>query len=441
MRLQYKFAIYNALSKAIIIGTCGLILPLIVQQVVYNHIDNRLRANADHVMKIVKQGGLDDIKHEQDCSYGDHTIIKEEFIQIEPLTDASQFHAKDSIVDETWQIESEPVKQRVLRRSFIYDNQMYSLNVGEGLSTIEQLDETFYKFTTWLIIIVVLISVISDFAFIGVLLRPFYAIVDKLRKVEDPLKFTSQPVTTSTYEFSYLDTTFEDLMARIKTDFNKEKEFIANVSHELQTPVSILQNRFENMIAESKTDYETSLKLVESQKTLGRLTRVIRALLMISKIENEQYIKTDEASLNEIVDEVCLEVEDRFEQKGIKVERHFDDCIHLKHCNKSLLHIMISNIITNAIKYNRTNGSIKITGKKTAQHFELIIADTGLGIPADKVDRIFDRFMRFHPNDGNSFGLGLPIVKTIAHFHNFQINVSSEPGTGTVFTITGRSDE
>ena len=82
MRLKVKFAIYNAISKALIIAAFGLLLPVIVERVVFSHIDNRLRANADRAMSMVKQGGLDDIKHEQDCSYADHTIFKEEFIKI-----------------------------------------------------------------------------------------------------------------------------------------------------------------------------------------------------------------------------------------------------------------------------------------------------------------------------------------------------------------------
>ncbi|MEO8147624.1 MAG: HAMP domain-containing sensor histidine kinase [Bacteroidia bacterium] len=438
MRLQLKFAIYNALSKALIIGGCGLVLPALVQSVVYNHIDSRLHANADRAMMMIKQGGLDDIKREQDCSYGDHTIFKEEFIQILPVTDPKLYTETDSIMIESWNVDGEDLKHRVIRRNFIYDNQMYSLNIGEGLSTIQKLDETFYKFTIWLMILVILVSIASDFAFIGVLLQPFHKIVDKLKGVEDPLKFQSHPVKSSTYEFKYLDSTFEELMHKIKNDFNKEKEFIANVSHELQTPISILQNRFENIIAEGKTDDETSLKIVESQKTLGRLSRVIKALLMISKIENEQYLKNEEASLNEIVEEVCEEVEDRCEQKCLTIKQHFEGPIHLSNCNKSLLHNMILNIIINAIKYNKPNGLITISGKTTGDQFELCIADTGKGIPTDQVDLIFERFKRFHANDGNSFGLGLPIVKTIAIFHGFTIQVKSEVDKGTEFILTGR---
>lgn len=437
MRLKVKFAIYNALSKALIIGAFGLVLPMIIQTVVYNHIDNRLRANAERAIKMVGSGGLDEIKHEQDCSYADHTIFKEEFIKIEPITDAKAFNTADSIIIESWELDGEELKHRVLRRSFMYDNQLYSLNIGEGLSTIQQLDMAFTKFTIWLMIIVVLFSIASDFAFIGMLLIPFNKILDKLKAVGDPLKFESAPIKSSTYEFTYMDQTFENLMHKIKEDFNNEKEFIANVSHELQTPISILQNRFENIIADGKTDHETAIQLVESQRTLNRLSRVIKALLMISKIENEQYIKAETASINEILNEIVEECEDRCNHKEIAINIRLDKEILIRNCNVSLLHIMLSNLIGNAIKYNTKGGSITVLGSQINNYFEITIQDTGVGIEADKLPLIFDRFVRFHANDGNSFGLGLPIVKTIANFHHIEILVTSQVNSGTTFILSG----
>jgi signal transduction histidine kinase len=437
MRLKVKFAIYNALSKAIIIGAFGIVLPQIIQTVVYNHIDNRLRANAERAIKMVSSGGLDEIKHEQDCSYADHSIFKEEFIKIEPITDAKAFSTNDSIVIESWELDGEELQHRVLRRSFMYDNQLYSLNIGEGLSTIQQLDKSLTSFTVWLMLIVVLLSIASDFAFIGMLLIPFNKILDKLRAVGDPLKFESNPVKSSTYEFEYMDKTFENLMQKIKADFNNEKEFIANVSHELQTPISILQNRFENIISDGKTDHETAIKIVESQKTLNRLSRVIKALLMISKIENEQYIKTETASFNEIISEIIEETDDRCSHKEVTIHNNLENEIVIENCNTSLIHIMLSNLIGNAIKYNKNGGTITISGCRTNNHFELIIADTGMGIEPDKLALIFDRFVRFHANDGNSFGLGLPIVKTIANFHHIELMVTSEVNIGTTFTLKG----
>ena len=293
------------------------------------------------------------------------------------------------------------------------------------------------SFTVWLMLIVVLLSIASDFAFIGMLLIPFNKILDKLRAVGDPLKFESHPVKSSTFEFAYMDQTFENLMHKIKADFNNEKEFIANVSHELQTPISILQNRFENIISDGKTDHETAIKIVESQKTLNRLSRVIKALLMISKIENEQYIKTETASFNEIFNEITDEIEDRCIHKDVTIINTITNEIVLENCNTSLIHIMLSNLIGNAIKYNKNGGSITISGNRTLNHFQVVISDTGMGIEPDKLSLIFDRFVRFHANDGNSFGLGLPIVKTIANFHHIEITVVSEVNVGTTFTLKG----
>ncbi|MBL7926515.1 MAG: HAMP domain-containing histidine kinase [Bacteroidia bacterium] len=439
MRLKVKFAIYNAISKALIIAAFGLLLPVIVERVVFSHIDNRLRANADRAMSMVKQGGLDDIKHEQDCSYADHTIFKEEFIKIEPITDASTFSTVDSIDIETWILDTEELKHRVLHRSFMYDNQMYALNIGEGLSTIEQLDKAFTRFTIWLMVVVVLISIASDFGFIGMLLLPFNKILNKLKAVDNPIKFKSNPVNSSTAEFTYLDQAFENLMLKIKDDFNHEKAFIANVSHELQTPISILQNRFENIITDQKTDHDTALKLIDSQKILSRLSRIIKALLTISKVENEQFDKSEVTNLNDLISEIIEELQDRCAHKEVTMINDMEHQIILAKSNTSLLQMLFNNLLINALKYNKHGGNVTITSKLINNDFEIAISDTGLGIEPEQIAIIFDRFTRLHQKDANSHGLGLSIVKTIANYHQLNIAVTSTIGVGTTFIISGKS--
>jgi signal transduction histidine kinase len=438
MRLKVKFAIYNAISKALIIAAFGLLLPVIVERVVYSHIDNRLRANAERAITMVKEGGLDEIKHEQDCSYADHTIFKEEFIKIEPITDARSYSTVDSIDVESWLLDTEELKHRVIHRSFMYDNQMYSLNIGEGLSTIEQLDKAFTRFTIWLMIVVVLISIASDFGFIGMLLLPFNKILAKLKAVDNPLKFESNPVKSSTTEFSYLDQAFENLMHKIREDFNNEKAFIANVSHELQTPISILQTRFENIIADSNTDHDTALKLLDSQKMLSRLSRIIKSLLTISKIENEQFDKNETTNLNAVIDEIIDELQDRCQHKQVTMQNQMEHNIQLEKTNTSLLHMLFNNLLINALKYNKQPGSVIVTSVLSNNHFEIAITDTGIGIPEQQMDSVFNRFTRLHFKDAHSHGLGLSIVKTIANYHHLSVSVKSQSDVGTTFIIAGK---
>ena len=108
----------------------------------------------------------------------------------------------------------------------------------------------------------------------------------------------------------------------------------------------------------------------------------------------------------------------------------------VNNCNKSLLHTLLFNILSNAIKYNKPNGKIYITAEESGSHFEIKIKDTGAGIEEDQLPFIFERFKRFRPADEMSYGLGLPIVKSVADFHNIEITAESEPGIGTTFILT-----
>jgi len=438
LKLRVKFVIYNAVSKALIIGAFGMILPVVVQQIVYRHIDKRLEARKDLLLKKIHVGGLDQALLEEDCSFDDYNIFKEEFIKIQPLYDIiPDSTVKPVIANEEWNIE-ETVQQmhRVIRVPFLYDNQWYELNIGEGISSIDALNKTIVRFSFWAMIIIIVVSVFVDMGFVEILLRPFHRIVaNKLRAARDPSSFNMKPVKSSTNEFAYLDESINDLMRKIRDAFMIERQFISNVSHELLTPISILQSRLENIVADEKTPASVAEKILESQKTLHRLLRIVRSLLMISKIENEQYLKDESCDLRSLAEEVEAEIEDRLEQKGITLTTAFDAGFTFTPCNRSLLHTMLFNLVNNAIKYNRQGGSITLHGHPEKDGFALDVTDTGVGIDPGHLDAIFERFRKIRSDDENSFGLGLPIVKTIAQFHRIQVSVKSTPGTGTTFTL------
>ncbi len=436
MKLQAKFAIYNALSKAVIVLAFGAILPIIVEKIVYNHTDKRLKARSEKVLKIIKLGGINDIIREQDCSFESYNILKEEFISISPVFETPE-DTSIHIFNEQSNVGGEILNHRSITLPFMYDNQMYKLKIGEGIGTVEQLKSTITKFSLWAMIIVVLISVFIDMGFVRLLLKPFNKIIEtKLTQTLSPFSFRTEEIPSSTQEFSYLDKSITSMMHKIKAAFLTEKEFIANVSHELQTPISIVQNRLENIIVDGNVSEEVAVKLTDSQRTLGRMSKIIRALLLISRIENDQYLKKDQVNITGLLNEILEEIEERLQEKNIQVKRTYIDDFQLNPCNKTLLYTMFFNIINNAIKYNNENGMIEVTtviehGKRLVK-----IQDSGIGMTEEELPAIFDRFKRVHHDVSEGYGLGLTIVKTVASFHNIEIDVTSEKGKGTLFTLS-----
>lgn len=437
MTIQVKFAIYNAVSKALIFLAFFTLLPLLVEKIVYEHIDKRLLARSERVLLTVQKGSIADIVREQDCSFESYNILKEEFVAIYPITDIRRMEKGTMILTESWAIEGEALQHRIIKRPFLYDNQMYELNIGEGTGTIDELKQTIQRFMLVLMLTVILFSLFIDLGFVRLLLKPLNKIIsNKLQPVPSPTSFNFTPVPSSTTEFNQLDHRINELMNKLKDAFQMEKEFISNVSHELQTPISIIQNRLENIMIEGEISDDVLRRLSDSQRTLNRMSRIIKALLLISKIENDQFVKEEEVKILDLIDEVVSEAEVQLHEKGIKLEKFFYAEYTLSPCNKTLLFTMFMNLINNAIKYNRESGSITITTKLKSGRFQVEITDTGIGMNKNEMTEIFDRFKRLNKSKAEGYGLGLPIVKTIAQFHQIEISVDAVPDKGTNFTLT-----
>src|SRR4029079_12739182 len=130
---------------------------MILKTVVYTHIDQRLKARVSRMMLEVERGGIREIVMDQDCSFENYNIFKEEYVSIQPLKSMPVFFGKEIYLDTARILENEIIRHRVLSKSFIYDNQLYELEVGEGVHSIETLRDTFHKYTIWFLICVVLI--------------------------------------------------------------------------------------------------------------------------------------------------------------------------------------------------------------------------------------------------------------------------------------------
>lgn len=435
MKLQLKLAIYNALSKALILLVFGAVLPMIVERVVYNHTDSKLFARTEKVLKIIERGGINDISRESDCTFESFNILKEEFILIEPIQDPKEVKPAE-IRTEDYIIEGETLRHRLIKQPFVYDNQIYLLTIGEGVEAVEHLKSTIAKFSLIATIILIFISVFIDIGFVRLMLKPFNKIIEnKLTRTQDAVHFDVTPVKSTTYEFKNLDNSINEMMQRVKNAFLIEKEFITNVSHELQTPITILKSRFENMLVDENVPEEVALKIEESIKTLNRLSKIVKALLMISRIENEQYLKNETADVKEIIDEIFEDIHERLQDKNVLFSNNLKETHIISPANKSLIYTLLYNLIGNAIKYNVPNGTITLKNTSVNDKYAIEITDSGKGIAKENMPHIFERFRKFNNTEEPSYGLGLAIVKTIARFHNIEIQVESEEYKGTTFKL------
>lgn len=433
LKLQHKLAFFNALSKAIIVSLLVFIVPWIVSNITIRDTDDLLIHKLDHVMGLIDSLGIDtyiDMDAELKA-FGSYNILKEEFISIEQIDTNEQI---DVIQFSQRIIEDELVDYRVLSYSFHKGENHYLIEIGKSISTIYRFEDNLKRFAFLFLILVISLTFLFDIAFIRFLLSPFNKIVDKLKTTKHPSSFDYSKVKTTTADFEYLDETIHSLMHKIESAFNDEREYISNVSHELLTPVSIIQSKLENILNNSNLSEPDMLKIFESKKTLRRLTNLVRTLLMMSRIENEEYILTEKVNINSVIKNVTEELEDKLIAKNLelKLQLKFKDFFF--EGNENLLFTLFYNFINNAIRYT-DEGFIKITGYHKEKYNVIEIEDTGIGIKPEKIKHIFSRFHNSNATK-DSYGLGLALSKKICDYHNIRVDVKSEVGKGSVFVLT-----
>lgn len=434
MNLQAKFALYNAITKIAVILVLGLIILLSLETISSHHLDGRLTKKRLKVIDNLSDSEIDSLIRSQH-SFTDYNILKDEFVVLTAIPKTKKLDTTISFTTERREIEGDIEIYRILNEQFEYNDKRYKLELGETMTAMEAVKTTIRFYMLIVLVIALLVTLITDYAFTNFILRPFYKIIDqKLNKVNDPTSYNYQNIPTHTTDFKILDNSINSLMRKISTLFQLEKQFIANVSHELLTPISILSGRLENILAAENLPEEHENKLLASLKTLNRLKMIINSLLLISKVENDQYLKTDQIHISEELEEIYEDLEDRIQAKQLTFQNKVTEDFRLIG-NQALVHTLLVNIINNAIKYNVPNGSITITDQLEPQRYCLYIADTGIGMDKKIIDNAFKRFERENDDNEEGFGLGLAIVNSIAKFHQLEINIESEKGKGTIFTI------
>ena len=443
MRLEAKLALFNALSKLLLVLLGALVIPPIVQRVAVAHTDQRLRERQHRVLALMARDGLRAFEQgERAETYADYNILKQDYISLKPLGKGAALPA-EQFFEEPRQVDQQVEDFRILSFARPPDapgQRAYRVEIGSSLETVELLTDTLRKLALWVLVAASLLTVFTDAAFAHYLLAPLRELtLRKLRGIRQPSDFEFEPIETDTTDFRRLDERLNALMRQVQSAFAKEREFMSNVSHELLTPVSILQSRFENMLQDRTLPETHAQQIVESQRTLYRLRNTVRTLLLIANIENEQYLRNEVVRLSAAVAEVAEELDDRRQQRDLTLTLDLTGHDELPLANASLLHTLLRNLLSNAIKYNRPGGQIRVVGHdRPGGGYTLRVEDSGPGIAAENLPFLFDRFRRFHgnaPGSPEGYGLGLPIAQTIAHFHQATLRAESELGLGTAFIL------
>jgi two-component system phosphate regulon sensor histidine kinase PhoR len=253
------------------------------------------------------------------------------------------------------------------------------------------------------------------------------------------LQVNAAVITNSAGEREGTILVFHDL-TRIKQLEHTREEFVANVSHELRTPLSLIKGYVETLLDGARNNPEVAerfLKIIE--RNTQRLDLLIQDLLTISALESERIkLNMQPVELPALVEKVFADLKPPAENKNVELVNRLTELTATADANR--LEQVLANLVDNAIKYGRAQGHVTVGGKKLDDgKLEIFVQDDGPGIPAEALDRVFERFYRVdkaRSRDQGGTGLGLSIVKHIVQAHGGEVWVKSELGKGATFFFT-----
>lgn len=335
-----------------------------------------------------------------------------------------------------------PVSYGVADGAKISNNQVrFALNSsGKALTatTAPKLTEAKKQFDTTNIIILAIVSVLGMvmvYIIAGRSLRPIHELSGTISTISEDNLRQRIPDDYRKDEVGALSYSFNIMLDRLEKSFLKQKRFSANVAHELKTPLATINAGIQVLhLDKTPTVSEYEETLATTERNVRRLMAVVDDLMSLYD-ENEKF-ETAPVNLQNMFESILSELRPILEDKHIKTELQCG--LKTVYGSQVLLYRACFNLVENAAKYNKDDGKIFIETKIDNKVGQIIITDTGNGIPVEELEQIFEPFYRVNKSrsrkEGGA-GLGLSIVKTIIVKHGWEISVDSKLGQYSVFTI------
>mgnify|MGYP003214398123 FL=1 len=320
---------------------------------------------------------------------------------------------------------------------------------------IQETKEAFLLRSVIATTIIILLSSVCTYFLTKKALTPLQKLTSEVSQIQAQNLSTQLEVPNSKDEIAQLTSSFNEMLTRLDNAFSTQKQFSANAAHELRTPLAVLQTNlevFEKKQEPEMVEYRQLFTMIKEQT--ARLSQLVGTLLDMTNLKSVP--RTDHVSLEELVDEVFCDLDPVAEKAGISI--HFDDSssqdlytdVHTPDAstlNNNILNITgsyvllyraVYNLVENAIKYNRPNGSVTVSVKEKNGQAMILVKDTGIGISPENQKKIFDPFFRVDKSRSRAMGgagLGLALVDSIAKEHGGTVNVLESSETGSTIAL------
>jgi signal transduction histidine kinase len=336
---------------------------------------------------------------------------------IRPISIKNAINRQDVYIDTLMYMENENENEpvRLLKTYFSQSNNYYELLVYTSMVEEDDLVKQLLYSTVWLYIGLIAIILVLNNVLLRKIWKPFHLLLNRLQdfRLDNPKPF--MPEKTRIAEFQLLNDVVQRMLQSNIDTFNSQKQFIENASHELQTPLAISLNKLETYIESSQLNEQRSKVLASLMDNLKRMERLNHALLLLFKIESQQFTSEEAININTLSKKIIDDFADLATFKDIKVQL-IEETTCLAFMHPDLANIMISNLFKNALVHNHSGGFVNIVIQQDA----FIIENSGNGQGLDE-KKIFWRFYK-EQNSSTSTGLGLAITKAIAERYGFSIS-------------------
>lgn len=402
MKLLNKTSIYYLVFALPVFVVCSGLLYYFISKQIIDGLDESLSKKKTVIEHKLKSGISPDFLKDDEITF---KLLGEN-------TGDFNYHISDTLLYDS--MEAEMIPFRTYRTIVNDGNNNYELSINKSyIETDDLIASILYP------VIFLFIALLAGFFLINWFISrklwlPFYKTLKQLDHYkidETQIEFDSSAIK----EFSELNLVLTSMTEKIHNDFICQKQFIENASHEIQTPLAVIKNKIELLI-QSKKISEADMQIIQSvYNASNKLSSLNKALLLLSKIENNQFKEVEEIRFNQLIEQILDRFTDIISLKNIHLSKRLDGKIIHK-MNPVLADILISNLIQNAIRHNITNGTITIQLLEKS----IIISNTG-STSVGNTTELFERFKKSETST-ESIGLGLAIVKEICDNYTIEIN-------------------
>lgn len=376
------------------------------------------------------------VKDTYDISVG-KTMISEEVIKCFKGQNTANYDEKNGYIEVTTPIMQQGVdmnKDGQATESVIRGVMLTSVSTDSIVTTMEILGRKGNVLEILIGMVIFGVAVVLS----NILVRPFDRLTDAINEIQEG--YTGELISVPDYvETVHIVDAFNQVLARMKRLDDSRQEFVANVSHELKTPITSVKVLADSLRDQGEVPVELYKEFMDDiAEEIDRENKIINDLLALVKMDKTASdLNISEVDINELTEIILKRLRPIARKRDIEVV--FESIRQVTaEIDEVKMTLIITNLVENAIKYNREQGSVKVVLDADHQFFILQVSDTGIGIPEEAMEHIYERFYRVdksHSREIGGTGLGLAITRSAVLMHRGSIKLTSVEGEGTTFVV------